>query len=88
MNRVFNLGAKKFFNDVRSGKYKIPEPKKGEEGNSPAKFSVGEKVKSNGTGNRVAGVEGKVTEVYKQHGYWYYVVSGMGTQRQKDLDKA
>ena len=88
MNSILNSRAEKFTKDVRAGKYEIQEPKRGAEGNSPAKFKVGELVKSNGVGNRVAGVEGKVTDVYDQHGYWYYVVSGMGVQRQKDLVKA
>jgi hypothetical protein len=67
-----------------TGQIRIPPEGKGKQTLRDG-FKVGDSVVATGMGTIKRGVIGVVSQRYKENGYWYYEIAGMGIQRQQDL---
>lgn len=69
----------RFLTHVNEGKKIINSTKQGAENNP---YKIGDNVKN--TKSSTYKFEGKISDIYQQNGYYYYVVGGR-TYRQKDI---
>lgn len=78
LTKFYNHG--RFLTHVNEGKKIINSTKQGAENNP---YKIGDNVKN--TESSTYKFEGKISDIYQQNGYYYYIVDGR-TYRQKDIN--